>query len=307
MARPKKLGLDYFPLDVDIFEDERLFDVQEEYGPLGEVVFVRLLCLIYKNGYYYQFGSLERLAAVLLRSIGNRCGADKYVVVDIIRFLGQVGLLSAKMMDEENVLTSQGIQERFLRATERRLEREPLLYALVVQRCLVEEHEAVADGNGVNVDNNEVNVDINAVNADNNPQSKVEESKVEESKGNESKGEGEALAAPSRALLMIPSVEEVKAYCAKKAPTVDGQRFYDYYSSIGWRRKGMPIADWQAVVRNWAQTEGQNGAAFPSGMAMGKKKGALNNYTGRKWDFEKLERLAQAELEARFEDVDVGS
>lgn len=72
MARPKKKGLEYFPLDVDIFEDDKLFDVQNDYGPLGEIIYIRLLCLVYRNGYYYQFESLDKLAAMMIRSIGNR-------------------------------------------------------------------------------------------------------------------------------------------------------------------------------------------------------------------------------------------
>lgn len=72
MARPIKPGLEYFSLDVDIFEDDKIFDLQNEYGPLGEVIYLRLLCLIYKNGYYYRFDSLDKLAGLLIKSIGNR-------------------------------------------------------------------------------------------------------------------------------------------------------------------------------------------------------------------------------------------
>ena len=72
MARPIKPGLEYFSLDVDIFEDGKIFDLQNEYGPLGEVIYLRLLCLIYKNGYYYRFDSLDKLAGLLIKSIGNR-------------------------------------------------------------------------------------------------------------------------------------------------------------------------------------------------------------------------------------------
>jgi len=119
MARPKKKGLDYLPLDNDIFEDEKLFDVQNEYGPLGEVIYIRLLCLINKNGYYYQFKNLDTLAAMMIRSIGNRWARDKKTVKEIILYLAKINLFSAELM-QRNVITSHGVQERYLKAVERR-------------------------------------------------------------------------------------------------------------------------------------------------------------------------------------------
>lgn len=118
MARPKKKGLDYFPLDVDIFEDEKLFDVQEKYGPLGEVIYLRLLCLIYKNGYYYKFDSLDKLAAIVIRSIGNRWTRNKQAVKEVILYLAECNLLSSELM-RRNVITARSIQQRYLKALER--------------------------------------------------------------------------------------------------------------------------------------------------------------------------------------------
>ncbi len=120
MARPKKKGLDYFPFDVDIFEDDKLFDVQNEYGPLGEVIYIRLLCLVYKNGYYYRFESLDKLAAMMIRSIGNRWARDKQTIKDVILYLAKCNLFSLELM-HENVITSRGIQARYLKANERNL------------------------------------------------------------------------------------------------------------------------------------------------------------------------------------------
>ena len=37
-GRPLKEGLNYFSFDVDFFDDEKLFDLQDQYGPLGEVI-----------------------------------------------------------------------------------------------------------------------------------------------------------------------------------------------------------------------------------------------------------------------------
>ena len=119
MARPRKKGLDYFPLDVNIFDDDKLFDVQNEFGPLGETVYLRLVCMVYKNGYYFKFDSIEKLAAMVIRSIGSRWVESKREIVEIIRFLIDCGLFS-KRFANMNILTSKGIQLRFKLATERR-------------------------------------------------------------------------------------------------------------------------------------------------------------------------------------------
>lgn len=119
MGRDRKAGLLYFPVDVDIFEDDKLFDIQNEYGPLGEVIYLRLLCLIYKNGYYYRYDSIDKLAKMLIRSIGNKWTRDKQVVVQVIPFLAKINLFSAELM-QENVLTSASIQRQYLKCVERR-------------------------------------------------------------------------------------------------------------------------------------------------------------------------------------------
>ena len=49
MARPQKKGLDYFPMDVDIFNDTKLKVVRAGYGSDGVMLYLYLLCAIYKN------------------------------------------------------------------------------------------------------------------------------------------------------------------------------------------------------------------------------------------------------------------
>lgn len=119
MARPFKNGLEYFPLDVDIFNDDKLFDVQNKYGAIGEVVYLRMLCLVYRNGYYYDFQNKERLASILIRSIGNKWINDKSEVLEIVELIVECGLFSGELF-AQNILTSHGIQERYIKTTDRR-------------------------------------------------------------------------------------------------------------------------------------------------------------------------------------------
>jgi len=55
MGRSNKKGLDYFPMNVDFFEDDKLQLIEAEFGLKGSVVAIRLLCKIYKEGYFYQW------------------------------------------------------------------------------------------------------------------------------------------------------------------------------------------------------------------------------------------------------------
>ena len=50
-----------------------------------------------------------------------------------------------------------------------------------------------------------------------------------------------------------PSVEEVKSYFREqKFPELEGQKFFNFFSSIGWLVGGKtPMSNWQASAQNW--------------------------------------------------------
>ena len=52
MARPTKRGLDYFPFDVGFFGDKGIRILKARYGSDGIAVYIKLLCDIYKEGYF---------------------------------------------------------------------------------------------------------------------------------------------------------------------------------------------------------------------------------------------------------------
>lgn len=187
MARPKKKGLDYFPLDVDIFEDDKLFDVQNEYGPLGEVIYMRLLCLVYKNGYYYKFDNIDKLAAMMIRSIGNRWARDKKTVKEVILYLAKINLFSEELM-LRNVITSRSIQERYLLAVERR--QSKIEEYNLLEKENFQEGSLNAPKNKVSVAETEIIVTETPVNVSNNA---TKESKVKENKVNMSSDVSTAL------------------------------------------------------------------------------------------------------------------
>lgn len=58
----------------------------------------------------------------------------------------------------------------------------------------------------------------------------------------------------------IPSVDEVREYCAERNNGIDPDKFHDYYTAQGWKlSNGQPMKDWKAAVRNWERRDKQNG------------------------------------------------
>lgn len=52
-----------------------------------------------------------------------------------------------------------------------------------------------------------------------------------------------------------PTLEEVKAYCAKRGKGVDAEKWYNYYSANGWRVGRTKMVDWMAAIRTWERNE----------------------------------------------------
>ncbi|HGV8425653.1 TPA: DUF4373 domain-containing protein, partial [Enterococcus hirae] len=82
MARPTKEGLDYFPLDVDVFEDEKIEAIAGEFGLKGEIAVIKLLCAIYKKGYFILWNDLTQ--ATLLKRLP---GVSKEMLNQIVNRL----------------------------------------------------------------------------------------------------------------------------------------------------------------------------------------------------------------------------
>lgn len=60
-----------------------------------------------------------------------------------------------------------------------------------------------------------------------------------------------------------PTIEEVEQYCRERKNGINASDFIDHYQANGWRvgKGGLPMKDWQAVVRNWEKynRNGNNG------------------------------------------------
>ena len=112
MARPKKQGLDYFPFDCDFFSDERMVAIAGKYGIEGEIVTVKLLCAIYRRGYYLEWNEM-----VKYKLLSQLPGVGASRLDEIVTRLVLWGFFDKALYDSDNVLTSKSIQEVYFEAS----------------------------------------------------------------------------------------------------------------------------------------------------------------------------------------------
>ena len=175
MARPQKTGLDYFPLDVDIDQDDKVAIIEAQHGIVGFGIVVKLLMKIYDTGYFYEWTEREQIL------FSNRVNVNINEVNEIINDCVKWGLFDETLFNEYKILTSKGIQYRYLEAAKRRKE----VY-LIGEYILIDDKRLEEYKNIVIEYINEVNVNINpqgkSDDVDKSTQSKVKESKVKKSK-----------------------------------------------------------------------------------------------------------------------------
>ncbi|MCK5611219.1 DUF4373 domain-containing protein [Candidatus Pacearchaeota archaeon] len=177
MPRPNKTGLDYFSHDVYMSEDPKLEMIEADFRIEGYGVYVKILERIYRNGYYIQWDGRQ------LKLFSRRVNVDINLVTKIVTACINEGLFDLNAYKCHKILTSTGIQRRFIAGTMRRNEVE-----MFAKYLLLEKSEVVKSNKKIRIINDSmVNVDINhsstAINDDISTQSKVKERKVKESKG----------------------------------------------------------------------------------------------------------------------------
>lgn len=165
MARPISTGLDYFNMDVDFFTDDKVELISSEFGCKGESITIRLLCQIYRNGYFYQWGQDECL--LFAKRVGN--GITGSLVSDVVNGLVKRSFFDKRVFDKFAILTSRGIQRRYLEAKARA--KEVVFFREIL---LLKDNEVFKHNNATLI----------GINDSINTQSKEKKRKVKESKGN---------------------------------------------------------------------------------------------------------------------------
>ena len=164
MARPVKEGLDYFELDCHMEEKVRL--IQAEFGLKGFAIVVKLYQKIYGGfGYYCEWNEDSLLLFMSENGVSSR--DEKNLISEIVAACIRRNIFSEKLFNEFGILTSYGVQKRYLNAVSRREKVE-----------LIKEYLLISVGkNQDNVCINSINVNRNSVNVCSNSQSREEKSR----------------------------------------------------------------------------------------------------------------------------------
>ena len=185
-------GINYFPVGVNFMEENAMEVIEAKYGIKGSAIVLKLMCKIYKEGYYIRWD--EEQCLIFANKAGREVQAEE--VQGIIEILFTKGILDRNSYQENGILTSESIQKVWMEATKRRKRELSELPYLMVKP---EKENGKADTppalqeiqqpelfkkekTPVNPKNVVHHVAVDAKNACNSGQSKVKENKAEENK-----------------------------------------------------------------------------------------------------------------------------
>ena len=256
MGRKFKEGLDYFELDCQL--DDKIKLIQAEFGLKGFAVVVKLFQRIYgERGYYCEWNE----DTILLFMSENGLGSEnKSLIQGITEACIRRGLFSDKLYNEYGILTSHGIQERYVNAVSRRegvkMEKAYLLVDVV--------------RNNISVDRNKINVSRNEGNADRNVQSRVEKRRVEKEKILEKKA-----AAQVRGVTAMKLIEE-----RQFSPEVTAA-LKDWVMYKKEKRQGYKVSGFNALLTQAEKMIDKHGAQAVADVIV---ESMSNGYQGIVWD-----------------------
>ena len=185
-------GINYFPIGVNFMEENAMEVIEAKYGIKGPAIVLKLMCKIYKEGYYIRWD--EEQCLIFANKAGREVQTEE--VKGIIKILFIKGILDENSYREDGILTSESIQKVWLEATKRRKrELSELPYLIVKPEKENGKPDAPStpqetqqpelfkeEKTPVNPKNVVHHVAVDAKNACDSRQSKVKESKGEENK-----------------------------------------------------------------------------------------------------------------------------
>lgn len=255
MARPLKEGYEYFSIDVDFLNDKKVKLLNAEFGDKCIKTILALFSRVYKEkGYYATVDDDD----YLLMSQGVLGGQSPQYISEVVQGCVKRSLFDERVFHAFGVLTSVGIQRRYLQMAQRRttipMYEEYLLLDLkndeqigedVLNKVVLKSVLSPKTG-GFRNENPSFG---------NENHTKVKESKVKQRKVKD----GDPSAAPpdtaptktSAPRFVPPTRDEVRAYCIERKNNVDADRFFDYYTANGWMVGKNKMKDWRAAVRTW--------------------------------------------------------
>lgn len=227
-------GIPFVPLDCH-FDDDKIPMIEAEFGLEGFAIIVKLYQKIYGGlGYYCEWN--DRTALLFARQIG----ADSATLRSVVAAAVREGIFDGEMLEKFGILTSHGIQKRFMNVAKRR--RQVFSRPEYVLECFAGNDAAPP------VVIEEVNAYIEDETAYIPPTSKVKESEVNITEEKES--ECTAASPPASPSPSNPREELISRYGSAAVDNYE-QRYH------AWQEKsGRTGGNMYASISRWMEQDG---------------------------------------------------
>jgi hypothetical protein len=246
MARPIKIGLDYFNLDTNVFSDRKIRRLVHVFGTKGFTIYIFVLCAIFDDkGYFVQCDD------DFLFDIQDRFNLKENLVNQVINYSVKLELFSAAMYQNFKILTSKSIQDRYvlIMTQSKRNFKIHKNYNLLVN----------LEENLINSEETPINSEETPINSEFGTQKKEKEKKEKKIK--------KIYISASKQISSAQRDIIFEIFLFKKFinPHLEVDKFLDHYSMIGWCDKsGNKIKDIFAAARVWKQKEPGPGYQLPT-------------------------------------------
>lgn len=101
-------GLKSFSISTDFFLSEEMKAIRTRFGYKAELVVVRLLCMLFSNGYYAKM-------PVTLANIVLETGFKESFVREVVSLLISCGFFDETLASQVGILTSKAIQKEYFK------------------------------------------------------------------------------------------------------------------------------------------------------------------------------------------------
>ncbi len=165
-------GIPYFPTPANFFDEEVMELLEAKYGVIASYIVMRLLCKIYKEGYYISWGKEQCL--IFIRKVDTEI--KEGMMEKIIDLLLEKGFFHKEFYEKYGILTSQQIQKVWFEATIRRkIDFSQLPYLLETKQ---KKGTQKVESNKENANIFPTQEDVSSENADISRQTKLKETKL---------------------------------------------------------------------------------------------------------------------------------
>lgn len=238
--------MDYTFLDVNFFQDRKIRRLQRRAGANAPLVYIALLCTIFKEGYYVRWDE----DAIL--DIADITRYEEQYVSEAVGACIEVDLFSREMFEHFGILTSSGIQKQYNLAGQKLKRKSKVTeYSL-----LIPSEEKPISSEVIPISSEEMPIP-----SEEKPTSIVEENKREENK----EDYYSSSSSPSPFVAVDPSEEEKEkqeflSYMFFKdwaAPSKELEKFIAYNSLNGRNWEKMTSGERRSALHLWKQEPAQ--------------------------------------------------